>query len=362
MNKAGKNEGMKFLVGFAVIAVLGLLVYMAFGMQQAVVPGAPSSGGITAPGICSTPCPDDLTWNGTINVQNALNNTGVETYDTTTYFYTYSDGAIENLKSKITDTISGSVSLTCGQEYLVEVISTDGAAGDSSEILSAPSNAELTADGSAIFTACGDGSTMTFKMNQRGVPEVRAKDVINDGFMYTSTGSPNTDYHTTDGVAFNATANGTAQSVGSGGELHVIQYVRANLDDNDFNDQGVIVLIDAAPSVWDEPTIKIDGVVKSDSMASLNADERIAYSDYEYAYLIPKDRAITKNGEVSVDINIFALSGVDPTVANAISVDYAVRGKYESTTESDTVKLGAVKDDSSKTQVYTLHDTVLNMV
>ncbi|MFW5793864.1 MAG: hypothetical protein ACOCV1_00040 [Bacillota bacterium] len=361
-----KNTGTKVLVvlGFiGVLALLSAMVYMIYGLQQTSFDGQTGSAGISAPGVCSTPCPDDLTWSGNVDVNNVLNQSGEETYDTTMYFFNYNDGNLGGLKTKLTDTTDGTATLTCGNTYLVEVISTDGDGGDSAEILAGPQGVEITDDGSAIFTACGDGENIVFNMNQRGVPEVRARDVINDGFLYDySSDEDASDYETTDGVVFTSTSgNTTNYTIDSSGEFHIIQYIRANSDDTDFNDLGIYVLIDASSSVYEEPTVKIDGVVAENAKEELNSDEAIAYSDYEYVYKIGKDRQVTKNNPLSVEVNGFALSGVNPAVGDDISIDYAVIGKYASTSETNTIKIGAVKDDSSKTQVYNKFDTELRV-
>jgi len=352
LSKAGKGGTNTALMILGFVAVVGLLVWIAMGVQQRAVPGPVTEEGVPI-SVATAGCPTDLVTTATISVENVLNTTGAETYNTTMYIFS-KDGEVQS----ITDTTAGTASLTCGQSYTGKIISTDGAAGDSSEILGTTSG--KVTDGNVEFKASSRALTLSLETNQRGVPEVRARDIVNDAFMYDTSDVTNLDYETTDGVIFSSTTdNATGTAVGSGSELHVTQYVRANVDDNDFNDRGIYVLIDAASNVWNIPTVKIDGKVASEASGMLNSDEKIAYNDYEFVYFIPADREVTKNKEVAVDLSIFALGGVDPTGANNVSVDYAVIGQYESTQKTNVIKVGAVKDDSSKTQVYTLHDTVI---
>lgn len=115
---------------------------------------------------------------------NVLNGTGSETYDTTTYFYIADEnGKKGTFKTSITDTSAGTTSLTCGETYYVEVQSTNGAAGDSAEILTA-SEGKILDNGALLFTAKDAGNRLTLRMHQRGLPEVRAKDLVTDQFMY----------------------------------------------------------------------------------------------------------------------------------------------------------------------------------
>ncbi len=357
-NKSGKGNGM--WLGIFGVAVLVLLVAAVFGIYKNQAAPEPDVDGDDGNGqdvsACATKCPDTLTFAAVVNMENPLNQTGTETYDTTMYFFN-TDGS---LKTSSADSTAGASTLECGRTYTIQTISTSGAAGDSALIKAAPTGASVSADGTVTMTACGAGETWTFRANQHGLPEVRAKDIVGDGFMFDTLDASATDYESTDGAIFGGTTNNvTGVTVDSGGELHVMEYVRATADDQDVNDLGILVLVDMPTSVWGTPTVKIDGNAVSDVTASLSDQERIAYSDYEYAYLIPSGRIVSQAKEIAVDFSVFALSGQNPTGAHNVSIDYSPRGRYASTQQTNVLKVGAVDDSTSRTQIHTLHDTVI---
>ena len=267
------------------------------------------------------------------------------------------------LYTSITDTSSGSVTLACGEKYVVETRSTSGAAGDSA-IISSANLAGATIDsatGKLTFTPTGNGGTLTVMSHQHGNSEVRAFDLINNAFLFDDQDASATDYETTDGVKFNGTTVGdNGITVGSGGELRVRVYYRANQIDEDANDiGGTYVLVDAATSAWDgtRRTMTINGVISPDVTTSLNADEKSAYSNYEYVYKIPAGLDITNSKETLLDFSLFAKSGQNPTGAHNVSIDFAPIGKFASQLNSDTLKIGSVLDDSANTDVHTRFDT-----
>ncbi|MEK6883066.1 MAG: hypothetical protein AABY22_25805, partial [Nanoarchaeota archaeon] len=132
-NKTGKANTMLWVVSILGILILtGVIGIGIFGTTgQVVAPITTTTPTVGA--VCSSACPTSLAWSGTVNVQNALNSTGAETFDTSMYFYDAS-GA---LTTSITDTSSGSVTLSCGNTYTAKVISVSGNSGDSSNLKSA---------------------------------------------------------------------------------------------------------------------------------------------------------------------------------------------------------------------------------
>lgn len=359
-NKAGKS-GLVITITIAVLIAAAALVYMAFGGQsQQQIGGTGGQKVATAQGAIS--CPDSLAWAGTVDVVNKLNSTTTQTYDTTAYFYVANaDGTKGPLKITVSDTTAGTAALTCGEAYFVEVVSTNGATGDSAEILSA-SEGTIQEDGTLLFTAKGAGNRITLNMNQRGQPSVRVKDMVTGDFMFDDGDTSATDYESLDGVVFmSSTDNATSYTVAESGKLSVTQYVQANLSVAEVNDLGVWILIDADPTVWDvdNAVAKIDGSAASDAQGSWNADEKNAYNSYELAYFVPASRAITSNNELEFEFKLNAQGGQNPTGAHNISIDYAPIGKYLSSKESNVLKVGAVDDSSSRSDVYTRFDTVI---
>jgi hypothetical protein len=359
LNKRAKGSMTTVAIWVGVVAVVGLLAFMAFGGNSAPAPsssGSSSTGGIQPTASqCSVACPDDLDWAGTINVRNKLNSTGAENFDTTTYFYE-ADGS---LKTSITDTTSGAATLTCGNTYAVKVQSTSGAAGDSGAFIDG-SGYTANPDGTASLTACGSGSTITFVSRQHGLPEIRVRDNVNDGLAFSHGNDDDAvTYQTTDGAVFGSSTNGSAIAVGAGGNLEFTQFVRATADDQNVNDLGMWILIDAGTSIWDKPAVKIDGASASEASAQLSADEKIAYNGYEYVFFVPASRVIDNNDKLEINIDINALGGTNPDGDDNISVDYAPIGHFQSNSDSNVLKVGAVDDSSSRGDVHTRHDTVI---
>jgi hypothetical protein len=113
------------------------------------------------PSGASAQCSDSKAWSGTIDVINKFNSTDVEAVETTAYIYLrQADGKNGNLKTTATDTTAGSLSLTCGETYNVEILSTDGVSGDSAGILSG-SGYSVDANGVLTYSAQGTGERIS---------------------------------------------------------------------------------------------------------------------------------------------------------------------------------------------------------
>lgn len=354
------------VVIFSILAgflILGGIIWFAIGqtgkiVQTAIQPSAP----LSPTGVVST-CPDDQDWSGTINVRNSLNDTGSETYDTTMRFYTSPDSGDTTPQSSTTDTTDGAVTLTCGQTYVAKILSTSGAAGDASRIL-AGQKYTLNSDGTATFTANGARDSITFVSAQHGLPEFRAKDLISDGYMHDDQdqGGSATDYETVDGTLFFGTTNRTCITIDAGGELAWVEEIRANVDDQFINDLGMYVLYDFANTIFDETSLQVtgDSVTLTDAETAdlLTTDEAIAYTDYEKIYYYNAEM-LTKSNKLDVATSLFALGGQNPTGAHNVSMDYAPIGRYGSTADSTILKVGAVDDSTSRSDVHTRTDTVV---
>lgn len=351
-DKRGKmNSGMKGFVWVIGIVFVAAILWFSFGPEQ-----SQAGNNVIDTEDGSTTCSSDLTWSGTVDVQNLANTSGAETFDTTMYFYL---AGTNTLKTSITDTTAGSLSLTCGEKYDIRVLSTSGAAGDSGKIKSV-SEGTVSSDGVATFTAKGTGNRITVGMNQHGVPEIQVFDEINNAYMMDASGG--TTYNATDPTQWNGTAYSNTIAVGAGGELDLSINLRSTVFDEDFNDYGILVLVDAGTSVWDTPSVSASGIGQlSDIKGSLNPDEAKAYSGYEYVFLIPDNTEVSLNKKITLRYNQFALGGVNPTAADNISIDYSVRGTSLSSVTSNLLVVGAVQDNTAQTQVYGLHDNTFSI-
>lgn len=354
IGKSGKGNAMLTVGGISLILILGFLVWNTFGGTQGTGIGGGTGGISGSAGVCKMACPDSLTWSGVVDLQNRQN-ASTETFDSTMYFYNTADNS---LKSKITDTTAGAVTLTCGQQYRVEVISTSGASGDGSTLFSSDLG-EVNSDGNLIINACGSGSTFTIQGEQHGLLKIRSYDLKENANAFNNASSTAGTYVTVSPANFTSTTNNaTATAVGVSGDLDFRHEIRAQIEDENVNDRGVYVLVDLDPTIWQEPTVQIDGSTVSNYKGSLNADEKSAYSNYEFVYLIPASKKITLNADVKVRFNILAVSGVNPTATANPLIDYAPVGKYASNVQNNVLKIGSVQDDSSKTVVHTKFQTI----
>jgi hypothetical protein len=296
-------------------------------------------------------CPDDGdTTMGDFSVFNAENKTGTESFDLT-YRFIGEDGSIV---SGTDSTDPTDFTLNCGSCFTVKAISASGADGDSARFVGVrQGNAELLGDGTVKYCPIRSNEVLHLEGEMHGALEARAKDVILDGFMYDGNDATATDYET-DGVSFNTTSAGSANTaVGSGGEYHVKLYYRPTLEANVYGDvDGYYILVEASTTVWDKPTVKVNGISLSDVKEQLNPDEQKAYNAYEWVYKVSD--TISRNAEHEMDLQIFALSGVDPSTD--IETDFASIGAYASSSDTNNIKVGAVDDSSSQTQIHTLED------
>ena len=358
LNKSGMGAmgtvGVIALVLIAIVVVIGGVVWMfGSGVKETTVDDSAAGLGGTGAGIV---CPDNLEWSGTFTLENLLNASTADAYDETAYFFD-TEGGLR--KAKITDTTDGTLTLTCGQTYLGQLISSSSS---NSRILTAQEGITINDEENIEFTVGGDGASIIVESSRHCDPELRVKDTVNNEFLYGNSSNSNPlAYNYTDGVVYGSyLRNDTGSSVGSGGEYAVNYEYRAHNTYCDNNDRGVYVLVNAKATVWAIPVVKIDGVKALNVKGSaLDPNEAIAYSDYEYVYLIPSGKAITSNDKVNIGIAFRALGGVDPSTDANIDVDFAPRGQYESVVTTNKINIGSVKDNSDRTAVHTLWDTTL---
>ena len=359
LNKLGaakKTSPALIVFGFIAILLLGVIAIGVFGgkQEQTTIGEEVTTEGTTV----STQCPSDYGFSGTVTVQNDLNTTGAETFDTTMYFYTIDANGNEVFEKSSTDTTSGTLTLSCGSTYVARVLSVDGAAGDSSVINSASMSGATSLgavkDGGWKFVVTKASGALTFKVHQHGLIQLRAFDIENNNYLYNVTADTATEWTDDTSANFTSiTANNTATAVGTSGSYNVRLEIQTQNADESFNDQGVYILVDASSAVWAVPTLKVSGSTLTNIKGSLPADEAVAYADYEYVYKTSSN--FINPDKISVEYLSTAVSGVNPTGANAPVIALAPIGSYTSVSDSNLLKFGSVKDDSSKTAVYTLY-------
>ena len=362
--KQGKGSGIVWAIVGAAAVVLLLFAWAAIPEKQS--PDIRDTAIVTSSGVnCGSTLQSALT----VDAQNIYNTSGAETNDTSIYFYQINADGSEQYFTKVTDTTAGALTLTCGLNYKAKMLSTSGAQGDPSTIRgvsgSGISDIKVNDDGTVSFSATGERGSVTFKFQQHAVPQIRLWDLQSEAaYVNNSGGTTAADakvFNTSDGVNFTSTGT-TGIAVGSGGKLNVRYEIQAQAVDENYNDAGIYILIDAGTTVWntDGAVGKLNGATLTDVKSQLNAQEKIAYSAYELVYLIPASVAISNTDTTTFELNINALAGQNPASnTDDIQVDFAPIGRYTSIADGNILKMGAVDDSTSRTQVNTLWDTRL---
>jgi len=344
------------IVGIGVLMVMGLMAMGFIKLPASVQPQIPGQPTPSDQQPSEDICKETATTTLKVNVYNPLNTSGSENYDVTLYGFV--DGA---LTYTITDTTNPSgITINCGEEVVFKAVGTDGASGDKSYIKAASgSGGDIkVVDGNLVVRPTKSTMTVNLQIEQHATLECRAYDNVNEGLMYDNADSSNTDYETDGVVWMSTTSNTTKYSEGDG--IDMTFTCRAIQSDTDYNDRGIWVLIEAPTSVWDEPTVLLNGKALSEASAQLNEDERKAYSDYEYVYFIPQNTIIRDGGEgMDLRVQIELLDGVSSASADP-EIDFAVRTQYK-TTDGLSVKVGAVDDSSSTSQIIALYDMSIDV-
>lgn len=360
-----QSKALTYLVVGVIAAVLSYLFIPAVNVwvdgkigKAPVAPPAP----IVPPGApagSATTCPTAGTSTVTLNIQNTLNTTGIETYDAEVTFIGAKGGKVEG-----TDGTAGSyATLNCGEEYTLVVESADGASGDNSKItkILEGQGAVLNSDGSVTFTPMQAGYYLTVGVPQHGTLEFRLYDNKLAAFAYDTSDATNTGYET-DGVTYRTGDNATAFAISNAGdELDFCVDARTAELDTEFTDNGGLVALELPVTEFDAPTgvrYEAGGVSTplNDIKAiagSLNGNELKQFSNYEYVYAI--DKVIARDGgKFCLQLRANADASTD------IQIDFAARGKVDSVKTPD-ILISSAQDDSSATTVYAIQDITVDI-
>lgn len=340
----GKGLMWTVIVLLAVIVVGGL--YYIFG-----APGQSGTGG----GVFGGASDNDVncvpgyapTFGATLyNIENV---SATETFTATGYLYE-KEGDGWAYKESISTTLANDTSLVCGQKYKLSFVSADGSGGDNAR-LTGTNIGSIDSEGSVEFTM-GQSTTLILKGSKHGVLEVRGYDNEAKGYLYNSADASATDFETT-GAVFTSTTNNTTAMDESAG-VDVTFEVRSTTAETNFNDMGFYILLDNfETNVWEIPAVFVNGVQLSDYTDQLNSDEKKAYSGYEYVYYVPPSTKVL-NAPNGIDVRIADTLLDGASASSDLEFEFASIGKYLSTKEPGTVKIGSVQDDASQTAVFTL--------
>ena len=350
---------------FVVLAVAGLGLG-AVGAMWAIGAGpfsaAATPGQQIAGKVAGFSCPDNLQSGVLTDIFNSANISAREGVDVTGLFYKVNADGTESLAHTITDTTSPSATnMDCGQVKRLRTISTDAAGGDHSRFLGllAGDGAKIIEGGKAIeFTPFGQSYSLAAQMVRHGTLEFRDFDLDANAFKFGANAGVSfiqTDWSLT-GAQFSSSVNATNVTIGAGGELNGILYVRVTAaEDRDFVDQDLYILTDGASAIWNKPVYSFDGVALDEITLSENA-KKLWSGTYEYAH-----QCKTANGGVCVIDEFYkklayqykALSGVNPAVADGPVIAFVSVGGYRQTSGL-AVNYDAANDASSPAAVFTI--------
>jgi len=336
---------------FIVLAILGANFYSA---------GVPAVGSLkdkesSTGAVSLANCPTDGDTSLTIDVQNLLNTSGSETFDTTLYVLDSEGGIV----TSITDTTSPSAStITCGYEYSLKVVSADADGGDNSQIasiLAQPSGLGAKVEsGMVSFKADRSNINLKLGVEQHGVLTFKVYDNEDARYAYDTADADNTVFEA-DGTTFTDGDNATAFVVGANGYVDFTVYVKGG-DDTDFEDAYVLVALELPVTEWDKPSVNYDGLTLTDVKTNgLTADETVALNTYEYVYKVDKDMLADIH---KLNFYVESISGVNPSTD--IQIDFFSAGNYLKTSGTG-IGVGTHKDDSSKTVVFTVQDVTVDI-
>ena len=372
-----KNRGMVGIGDLGTAGMLALIIAVGLlaGLYGAVQLGLYSpGGGAVIPGtgtgavvVTKSQCGDD--GKGTIyfRLKNQDNTATAEWFAAAFYLYkkvgnTYQ--YVTTANSPTDGTYQNFSSIPCGEQYVIYVLSADGASGDNNYI----DAIDNPASGSAVSLANGvvsvdmqaEDAYITAMGSQHATLEFRAKDILEDGMMYDTGDSSATDWETTGVVFTSTTGAGTNMTVANGGNYEVDIQMRAVQTDTRFASDGpgsVLAFINADVATWtsDGTTLNCDGGATNIGKSGLTKEESDKYSNNEFVY---KLNGVIKNNPHTV-CTISGKAQANPGTWYCPIVTFASRGNYLGTLSGDIVQHSAAKDDSSYTSVNTAQTVTL---
>jgi hypothetical protein len=347
--KMGKKKGAS-TVGIIVVALMALIAigyygstYLHWGQTGQVLPGQ-------QPQNPNANCGSTNLAAVSLQFFNGLNNTGAENNDTTIIC---TGGGIAYT---ITDTTSPTATnMNCGFDYVCKVVSGIGTT-ESKLVAIKNGPGSINADGNLVFSANQPAINIDVQGTKYQPVEARLYDNNYAAYTYagveTVAGGWSVSGAYFGNTTYQTTAGNDSFSIGSGGKLNLKMDVRVKTFQNaQLEDRGWYLFYDMPTNIYSVPAIAVNGVTRTSQCSVLNDDEKKAYSSQEYCYKIT-GVPTTNNEYATVDMVINALSGVNPLNANGnVTVTIVPIGAYQSTLDTKTVKVGAVKDDSSQTVV-----------
>lgn len=349
-----KANSLQLTIGLAVLVLVGAMILVITGVFDKEPLAQPVL-------IAEDKSPSSQLSAITINTYNKANNSDAGNFDATMYLFEAKNGVAGKLVHTITDTTApSSFNENYGGDYILKVIGSDGANGDTSNILEQVSTdgAEII-DGNLHFSANKAATDIEIYMNQHATIECKAYDNKNRGLLYNTGGEETAiDFETT-GVEWTSTTdNATAYDESSGMDIeYECQAVEV---DADYNDRGVYILFEAPTTKWKEPVVYLNGNKLTELSASFNTYEKDAFTEYEHAFLIPKGTVIKDDGEgFTLRFILNLRDGVTSATADP-GIDFSVITQTKSTTKNE-VFVSAATDAASPASIITLYTSTIDV-
>jgi hypothetical protein len=368
-----RNRGMvqdfgALLVMFVLIVGAGVSILMVanyMGLLSTPSGGSTGGGTIGVPPVVTSACGDDGLGTIKVRAKNSGNETAAEWYAATVYLYKKVNGGIQYVTSTTTATDGTYATFNntpCNAEYVMYILSADGAAGDNNNIDAIDASSEnIKLVGGAVEIDMADEDVYaTVHSTQHATLEFRAYDNNENGYMYDTGDSAATDWETT-GVVFTSTTNNdTNMTVAAGGDFNVELQIRAAQTDTQFQADGansIIIAVNGDIGTWDELDVDCGGKSTEVSPSELTEFERNLWSGYEKFFKL--DKILENNPRTSCTLTGIA----KPSVSSwkCPSYTFAARGNYVGTTSGVIELHSAAKDDSSYTNVYTVQTMSLQL-
>jgi len=319
--------------------------------------GAGTGGGTQqGPSVQTTSaCPTTLQTTFNLTFKNTEDTTADSTISGTAYLFG-SKGDFQTMTSS-----GATKTLNCDETYTLKFISTDGNNGVNAKItgIEQGPGSVLNSDGTVTFTPIGSNYYLKVDGSKHGVLQAKLFDIDNNAYAYAMKGSPTQGAYELTGTTFvTSAANATFSISTTDTEQQVKIYYRVNQTDTRYDDYGYWILIDANSSVFNEVTVKVDGVLLTDQKGSINSYENRNFgSTYEYAYKLD-NRVVDTDHELYLDIR--ALDGVEPGSGDDIVITFQPIGAFKATS-SNAIKYAMVTDASTPANVFTSQTYTLNI-
>lgn len=337
-------------IGVLLVAIVAM--FGAFLWKNWDVGTAPAATIATATPTGTTPttslasCPSDNNVDGQVRLKDTLATGSVSYVNATVYWFPETSGYNRQVTPSLqTDgTYSTAINLDCstgGVKWTPKSITTlNGAhAADGITYTSTSSRIEANLEGKRH-------DTLQFKVEDKFAG-------ASTFFNISVTGVQGTGYRVMNGSRFNVTdiAGASSLSLDADEYIDAVIYLKTNNTKRQFGEDryNTWMVIDSNKNKWEEPIVSrgTSGATFSNEFSSMQSTDQNHYAGYEYGY------KIGSVGDAETQLTYYqrTASGINPTGADAINVDFCAEGRYNSLKQADTLLVGCWNDATTEAQV-----------